>query len=92
MCLVRTLDTPDPVEYYVAACMVNFFLEKIRQVVASEPSNDFIKMKVFVTETKWNLCDTIAIVVFLVAFALRLIDAQLIKYAHVTYGTIITYW
>ena len=72
--------------------MINFFLEKLRQLFASEPDNIFSKIKVFVTDNKWNLFDVIAIVMFLVAFNMRVIEVQQIKYSRVIYVSTITYW
>ena len=92
ICLVKTPDLPSPVEYYVAACMANFFLEKIRQIIAAEPTNIFKKMQAFVFDVHWNVCDVLAIVSFLAAFALRLVDTSWIKYCRVVYATLITYW
>ena len=92
ICLVKTPHNPSVMEWYVAACMSNFFLEKIRQIVAAEPANILKKMKVFACESNWNIIDVIAIISFLVAFALRLVDISLIKYCRVAYATLITYW
>jgi hypothetical protein len=38
LCLVRTPVEPSWPEIYVACCMINFGAEKIRSVVAKEPS------------------------------------------------------
>ena len=92
ICLVKTPDLPAPVEYYVAACMANFFLEKIRQIIATEPTNPFKKIQAFVFDTHWNICDVVTIVSFLIAFVLRLLDTSWIKYSRVVYATLITYW
>ena len=52
----------------------------------------FNKFKVFAFESLWNIFDVFAIVSFLLAFILRLVDIHLIKYCRVAYATIITYW
>ena len=92
ICLVKTPEVPTPVEWYVAACMTNFFLEKTRQVIAAEPTNILKKIKAFVFDTHWNIFDVFAIVSFLLAFILRLVDTSMIKYCRVVYATLITYW
>ena len=71
-CVVGKGPYPSPLEWYVFACMVNFLLEKIRQLIASEPTGFIQKLKVFLTDSKWNLCDTIAIITYLVPFVIRL--------------------
>ena len=74
ICLVKTPDVPSPLEWYVAACMANFFLEKTRQVIAAEPTNILKKVKAFVFDTHWNICDVFAIVSFLSAFIVRFVN------------------
>lgn len=60
------------------------------QVVASEPVNFAQKMMVWI-EKKWNPCDLVVIIFFLVGLALRLNPATR-DYGRVIYCLDIMYW
>ena len=92
ICLVRTPDTPSEAELYVTACMFNFGCEKIRALIAMEPTRFTHKLRVWHNDTKWNIFDTLAIVIFLFAFGLRCSALYLVPYARVIYATDICYW
>lgn len=93
ICLVKTPMRPSWPEMYVVACMLNYGAEKIRQLVATEPTDGFEKLRVWLSDTRWNLFDAIAIVIFLSAFGMRLYDdVTLVPFARVTYSTVICYW
>ncbi|CAB4068423.1 TRPM3 [Lepeophtheirus salmonis] len=93
VCLVKTPLRPSWAEIYVVACMISFGSEKIRQILVAEPSGFFQKLKVWFLDTRWNLVDSIAIIIFLIAFSLRLYDPYFfLTTAHVTYSTDICYW
>jgi hypothetical protein len=92
ICLVRTPIIPSWPELYVTACMINYGAEKIRTLIAAEPSGFLEKLRVWHTDTKWNIFDVITISTFLLAFGARCIDGQWAPYARVTYATVICYW
>ena len=91
-CLVQKSPEPSGYEWYVFACIVNFFLEKIRQIIVAEPINILKKFQVFITDTKWNLGDSIAILTYLPSFFVRLQDPSTLPTVHVIHSTLITYW
>ena len=84
-------------ELYVTACILCYGCEKIRTLIATEPSGLFSKFWVWHNDTKWNICDTVAILLYLVAFGLRSVDdinlrTKMVEYARVIYATDICYW
>ena len=95
---MKTPELPDGPEIYVTLCMANFFCEKFRTLIATEPSGIFHKMQVWHNDTYWNIFDAFAIIIYLVAFAMRcsvLIDPSyefLVPYSRVIYATDICYW
>lgn len=91
-CLVKTPKLPDGPEIYVTLCMANFFCEKVRTLVATEPHGLLHKMQVWHNDTYWNIFDSLAIIMYLAAFTMRLSDPQFLPYARVVYATDICYW
>ncbi|XP_071043115.1 transient receptor potential cation channel trpm-like [Parasteatoda tepidariorum] len=77
-------------EAYVTSYICTLGLEKIREVVASEPVNFTQKMSVWV-EKKWNPCDLAVIIFFFVGMSLRLNPATK-DYGRVIYCLDIMYW
>ncbi|GFV05721.1 transient receptor potential cation channel trpm [Trichonephila clavipes] len=77
-------------EAYVTSYICTLGLEKIREIVASEPVNFAQKLAVWV-EKKWNPCDLAVIIFFLVGMSLRLNPATQ-DYGRVIYCLDIMYW
>ncbi|CAL1279991.1 unnamed protein product, partial [Larinioides sclopetarius] len=77
-------------EAYVTSYICTLGLEKIREVVASEPVNFAQKLAVWI-EKKWNPCDLVVIIFFLVGMSLRLNPATQ-DYGRVIYCLDIMYW
>ncbi|RUS83212.1 hypothetical protein EGW08_009023 [Elysia chlorotica] len=80
--LDRIKPEPSWAEIYIDAFIFTMGLEKIRQIVASEPTKISMKLRVYISQL-WNILDTLGISLFTVGFVLRFIpstlrDAQLI--------------
>ncbi|XP_059081116.1 transient receptor potential cation channel trpm-like isoform X3 [Tigriopus californicus] len=91
ICLVRTPKFPNIPEWYVAACQVCFGCEKIRTFLITEPVELRLKLDVWISETKWNVFDSVAVFFYLMTFAVRF-DPVNVPYVHAAYSTIICYW
>ncbi|GIX66978.1 transient receptor potential cation channel trpm, partial [Caerostris darwini] len=88
--LVRLAPQMSWQEAYVTAYLCTLGLEKIREVVSSEPVNFAQKLAVWI-EKKWNPCDLAVIIFFLVGMSLRLNPATQ-DYGRVIYCLDIMYW
>lgn len=91
ICLVKTPKTPSFPELYVVAVQICFGCEKLRTLLITEPAELSLNLLVWVGDTKWNVFDSLAIVAFLISFALRF-EPGMIPYVHASYSTIICYW
>ncbi len=73
--------------------MINYGAEKIRTLLATEPTTFSEKFSVWNADTRWNIFDSIAITTFLFAFGLRCGPQPiLLEYARCIYATVICYW
>ncbi len=92
MCLVRTPSAPSFPEAYVASCVLAFALELLRTFLLTESATGGAeKVRVWVNANRWRFFDSVAIVIFAVAFTLRF-DPVMIPVAHAVYGTGVCYW
>jgi transient receptor potential cation channel subfamily M protein 3 len=91
ICLVKTPPSPSWPEAYVVACQVAFGCECIRTFLSAEPVGFAMKLKVWLSESKWYAIDSVAISIFLLAFGLRF-ERGMIPGVHATYSTLICYW
>ena len=94
---MKTPPRPSGPEIYVTACMISYGFEKIRTLIAAEPPGFLEKVQVWYNETKWNICDSLAISIYLFAFGLRCSgDGKpgdlYVAYGRVIYATVICYW
>ncbi|GAB1601203.1 transient receptor potential cation channel subfamily M member 3 isoform X4 [Argonauta hians] len=68
--LLKTLPVPRWQEYYVIAYIGTLALEKIRMVIAAEPVQLLMKLRVYLANI-WNIWDTCAILFFTLGVILR---------------------
>ena len=97
ICLVKTPDHASEPEIYVTACIICYGFEKIRTLIAAEPTSFSAKLRVWYNDTKWNIFDSFAIFIYLFAFTLRSTPksetyGSMVPYARVIYATVICYW
>ncbi|KAL4227851.1 Transient receptor putative cation channel subfamily M member 7 [Mactra antiquata] len=88
--LGRTLPKPRWQEYYVMIYIGTLAMEKIRQIIASEPNSLLGKIKVFFSSV-WNIWDTVSIMWFAAAVIVRFLPLNP-KAARVLYVINITFW
>ncbi|KAL5005502.1 hypothetical protein ScPMuIL_018958 [Solemya velum] len=88
--LIKTSKSPRWQEYYVMSYIFSLAVEKIRQVIASEPVKFKMKLHVFFGEL-WNIWETIAIVIFVVGFSLRHTESTL-QTARLIFIVNIVFW
>eukprot|EP00058_Branchiostoma_floridae_P016533 XP_002602021.1 hypothetical protein BRAFLDRAFT_82609 [Branchiostoma floridae] len=88
--LERTGPFPGWEEWYIIAYIVTLAVEKVREILVSEPSKLTQKFWVW-WDDNWNRCDTIAILAFLVGVGLRFHD-NTIPYGRVLYCVDIIFW
>ncbi|XP_064607878.1 transient receptor potential cation channel subfamily M member 3-like isoform X2 [Liolophura sinensis] len=88
--LVKTLPNPRVQEYYVMAYIMTAAIEKVREIIASEPAGLWVKLTVYFNEI-WNVWDCAAILIFLVALCLRM-DEDSRMAARVLYTIDIVFW
>ncbi|CAL1532413.1 unnamed protein product [Lymnaea stagnalis] len=88
------LDRPKAIpnwgEIYIIAVIFTMALEKIRQIIASEPVNVRMKLNVFISKV-WNIVDTMGIALFAIGFVLRFIPSTL-RDAQLIYCVDIIFW
>ncbi|CAE1237860.1 TRPM3 [Acanthosepion pharaonis] len=68
--LLKTLHIPRWQEYYVIAYIGTLALEKMRMVIAAEPAQLLMKLRVYMANI-WNIWDTCAILFFFLGVGLR---------------------
>ncbi|XP_047448942.1 transient receptor potential cation channel subfamily M member 3 isoform X13 [Mugil cephalus] len=82
---------PSPQEWIVIAYIFTNGIEKMREILMSEPGKLLQKVKVWLQEY-WNITDLMAILIFSVGMVLRLQDPPLMNYGRVIYCVNIIYW
>ncbi|XP_071516413.1 transient receptor potential cation channel trpm isoform X2 [Panulirus ornatus] len=88
--LVRLPKQPEWMEWYVVAYISTLILEKIREILSTEPVE--LKQKIAVWSDKlWNVCDMIFAVLFMAALPLRF-QEQTMQTGRVIYCVDIIYW
>ncbi|XP_055889921.1 transient receptor potential cation channel subfamily M member 3-like isoform X5 [Biomphalaria glabrata] len=88
--LDRLKQIPTWTELYTIAFIFTMGLEKIRQIIASEPVNISMKLRVYISQL-WNLLDTIGIALFSIGVILRFIPSTLID-AQIIYSVDVIFW
>ncbi|XP_067295103.1 transient receptor potential cation channel subfamily M member 3 isoform X4 [Pseudorasbora parva] len=82
---------PSPQEWIVIAYIFTNGIEKMREILMSEPGKLLQKVKVWLQEY-WNVTDLMAILIFSIGMVLRLQDPPLMSYGRVIYCVNIIYW
>ncbi|XP_051516233.1 transient receptor potential cation channel subfamily M member 3 isoform X3 [Myxocyprinus asiaticus] len=82
---------PSPQEWIVIAYVFTNGIEKMREILMSEPGKLLQKVKVWLQEY-WNITDLMAILIFSIGMVLRLQDPPLMSYGRVIYCVNIIYW
>ncbi|XP_076855123.1 transient receptor potential cation channel subfamily M member 3 isoform X3 [Brachyhypopomus gauderio] len=82
---------PSPQEWIVIAYIFTNGIEKMREILMSEPGKVLQKVKVWLQEY-WNVTDLMAILIFSIGMVLRLQDPPLMSYGRVIYCVNIIYW
>ncbi|KAJ1180885.1 hypothetical protein NDU88_006097 [Pleurodeles waltl] len=89
--LVKMERWPSVQEWVVIAYIITLALEKIREILMSEPGKLSQKVKVWLQEY-WNITDMVAISVFLIGAILRLQNQPYMGYGRVIYCVDIIFW
>ncbi|XP_061586818.1 transient receptor potential cation channel subfamily M member 6 isoform X2 [Cololabis saira] len=89
--LVKMEDQPSIQEWLVIVYILSTAAEKTREVLMSEPGKLKQKMKIWFSEY-WNISDFIAILLFLVGFAMRWHADPYRTAGHITYCLNIIFW
>uniref|UniRef100_A0A7M4EN54 Transient receptor potential cation channel subfamily M member 3 n=1 Tax=Crocodylus porosus TaxID=8502 RepID=A0A7M4EN54_CROPO len=89
--LVRMERWPSLQEWIVISYIVTLALEKIREILMSEPGKLSQKVKVWLQEY-WNITDLVAILVFIIGAILRLQNQPYMGYGRVIYCVDIIFW
>ncbi|XP_025031856.1 transient receptor potential cation channel subfamily M member 1 [Python bivittatus] len=89
--LVRMERWPSVQEWVVISYIVTLALEKVREILMSEPGKLSQKIKVWLQEY-WNITDLVAISVFLIGAILRLQNQPYMGYGRVIYCVDIIFW
>uniref|UniRef100_A0A8C6V0F3 Transient receptor potential cation channel, subfamily M, member 3 n=1 Tax=Neogobius melanostomus TaxID=47308 RepID=A0A8C6V0F3_9GOBI len=82
---------PSHQEWVVIAYIFTNGIEKMREILMSEPGKLLQKVKVWLQEY-WNITDLMAILIFSVGMVLRLQEPPLMSYGRVIYCVNIIYW
>ncbi|KAF5899125.1 transient receptor potential cation channel subfamily M member 3-like isoform X5, partial [Clarias magur] len=82
---------PSPQEWIVIAYIFTNGIEKMREILMSEPGKLLQKVKVWLQEY-WNITDLMAILIFSIGMVLRLQEPPLMSYGRVIYCVNIIYW
>ncbi|XP_060738863.1 transient receptor potential cation channel subfamily M member 3 isoform X4 [Tachysurus vachellii] len=82
---------PSPQEWIVIAYIFTNGIEKMREILMSEPGKLMQKVKVWLQEY-WNVTDLMAILIFSIGMVLRLQEPPLMSYGRVIYCVNIIYW
>ncbi|CAL4164580.1 unnamed protein product, partial [Meganyctiphanes norvegica] len=88
--LVKLPKNPDWMEWYVAAYIFSLLLEKMREILSTEPVKISQKMEVW-TKKLWNPFDLFFVLLFLLALVLRLQNDTFVV-GRVIYCVDIIYW
>uniref|UniRef100_A0A8C6N8L4 Transient receptor potential cation channel subfamily M member 3 n=1 Tax=Melopsittacus undulatus TaxID=13146 RepID=A0A8C6N8L4_MELUD len=89
--LVRMERWPSIQEWIVISYIVTLALEKVREILMSEPGKLSQKVKVWLQEY-WNITDLVAISVFMIGAILRLQNQPYMGYGRVIYCVDIIFW
>uniref|UniRef100_H9G719 Transient receptor potential cation channel subfamily M member 1 n=1 Tax=Anolis carolinensis TaxID=28377 RepID=H9G719_ANOCA len=89
--LVRMDRWPSLQEWIVISYIVTLALEKVREILMSEPGKLSQKIKVWLQEY-WNITDLVAISVFIFGAILRLQNQPYMGYGRVIYCVDIIFW
>ncbi|XP_077907428.1 transient receptor potential cation channel subfamily M member 1 isoform X5 [Ictidomys tridecemlineatus] len=89
--LVRMDGWPSLQEWIVISYIVSLALEKIREILMSEPGKLSQKIKVWLQEY-WNITDLVAISMFMIGAILRLQNQPYMGYGRVIYCVDIILW
>uniref|UniRef100_A0A8C6VKP2 Transient receptor potential cation channel subfamily M member 1 n=1 Tax=Naja naja TaxID=35670 RepID=A0A8C6VKP2_NAJNA len=89
--LVRMERWPSVQEWVVISYILTLALEKVREILMSEPGKLSQKIKVWLQEY-WNITDLVAISVFLIGAILRLQNPPYMGYGRVIYCVDIIFW
>ncbi|KAM6931406.1 transient receptor potential cation channel subfamily M member 6 [Xenentodon cancila] len=89
--LVKMEDQPSIQEWLVIVYILSTAAEKTREVLMSEPRKLRQKMKIWFSEY-WNISDFIAILLFLIGFAMRWHADPFRTAGHITYSLDIIFW
>ncbi|XP_013915715.1 PREDICTED: transient receptor potential cation channel subfamily M member 1-like [Thamnophis sirtalis] len=89
--LVRMERWPSIQEWVVISYILTLALEKVREILMSEPGKLSQKIKVWLQEY-WNITDLVAISVFLIGAVLRLQNPPYMSYGRVIYCVDIIFW
>nr|XP_035159512.1 transient receptor potential cation channel subfamily M member 1 isoform X6 [Callithrix jacchus] len=89
--LVRMDGWPSLQEWIVISYIVSLALEKIREILMSEPGKLSQKIKVWLQEY-WNITDLVAISTFMIGAILRLQNQPYMGYGRVIYCVDIIFW
>ncbi|KAG0710418.1 Transient receptor potential cation channel trpm [Chionoecetes opilio] len=88
--LVKLPKRPQWMEWYVIAYISTLLLEKVREILSTEPVE--LKLKIAVWSDKlWNVCDLVFGVLFMIGMTLRL-QEQTMQAGRVIYCVDIIYW
>ncbi|CAF91479.1 unnamed protein product, partial [Tetraodon nigroviridis] len=82
---------PSAQEWIVISYIFTNGIEKMREILMSEPGKLLQKVKVWLQEY-WNITDLMAILIFSVGMVLRLQEPPLMSYGRVIYCVNIIYW
>ncbi|CAJ1049981.1 transient receptor potential cation channel subfamily M member 1-like [Xyrichtys novacula] len=89
--LVKMERWPSLQEWIVISYIITLGLEKVRQILMSEPGKLKQKINVWL-EDYWNITDLVAISVFLLGLLMRLQNEPLMGYGRVIYCVDIIFW
>ncbi|CAL8243612.1 unnamed protein product [Lota lota] len=89
--LVKMERWPSLQEWIVISYIITLGLEKVRQILMSEPGKLKQKINVWLEEY-WNITDLVAISVFLIGLLLRLQNEPYMGYGRVIYCVDIIFW
>uniref|UniRef100_A0A8C5FWX7 Transient receptor potential cation channel, subfamily M, member 1a n=1 Tax=Gadus morhua TaxID=8049 RepID=A0A8C5FWX7_GADMO len=89
--LVKMERWPSLQEWIVISYIITLGLEKVRQILMSEPEKLKQKINVWLEEY-WNITDLVAISVFLIGLLLRLQSEPYMGYGRVIYCVDIIFW
>lgn len=88
--LLKTLHVPRWQEYYVIAYIGTLALEKMRMVIAAEPAQLLMKLRVYMANI-WNIWDTCAILFFTLGVGLRF-NASTLQASRIIYIVDVVLW